>query len=151
MFLTIKLFVVAERIKFMSIKQETDKLITKYLHRLGNICRYCEFEKLGQEELTIEEGVIHLRLTEGIYNASHRYRIMKKQQIGNISLNTGIDFILRLELTQKYNHDKNQPSEQIFANTYMLKKILKCSYCGCELEIKRKKMPSIWENFHKLL
>ena len=27
------------------------------------------------------------------------------------------------ELRQKYNNDKSQPSEQIFADTYMLKKI----------------------------
>ena len=58
-----------------------------------------------------------------MYNASHQYKIMEQLQIGNIYLNTCIDFIQQQELIQKYNHFKSQPSEQIFANTYMLKKI----------------------------
>ena len=45
------------------------------------------------------------RLIEGMYNASHRYKIMEQQQIGNMSLNTCIDFIQQQELIQKYNHD----------------------------------------------
>ena len=48
-----------------------------------------------------------------------------EQQKGNMSLNTCIDFILQQELIQKYNGDKSQPSEQTFADTYMLKKVLK--------------------------
>ena len=33
----------------------------------------------------------------------------------------------------------------------MLKKIKKCSYCGCELKIKKGKMVGIWEDLYKLL
>ena len=34
----------------------------------------------------------------------------------------------------------------------MLEMILKCSsHCGCEDEIKKEEMPSIWENLYKLL
>ena len=58
-----------------------------------------------------------------MYNASHRYELMEKLQIGNMSLNTCIDFIKQQELIQTYNRDKSQPSKQIFANTYMLKKL----------------------------
>ena len=53
------------------MKQEIDKPIIKYLHCLQNASRYCEFEKLGQEEQTIEEDLIQFRLIEGMYNASH--------------------------------------------------------------------------------
>ena len=81
----------------MSIKQEIDEPIIKYLHRLRNASRYCEFEKFGQEEQTTEEGFIQLRLIEGMYNASHRYKIMEQLQIGNMSLNTCIDFIQQQE------------------------------------------------------
>ena len=56
-----------------------------------------------------------------MYNASHRYKIMEQQQIGNISFNTSIDFIQQQELIKIYNRDKTQPSEQIFTDTYMLK------------------------------
>ena len=114
-----KRLVVAERTKFVSMKQGIGEPIIKYLHRLRNASKYCEFEKLGQEEQTIEEDLIQLRLNEGIYNASHRYKIMEQLQIGNTSLNTHIDFIQQQELIQKYNHDKSQPSKQIFANTYV--------------------------------
>ena len=105
------------------MKQEIDEPIIKYLHRLQNASRYCEFEKLWQEEQMVEEDLIQLRLIESMYNASHRYKIMEQLQIGNMSLNSCIDFIQQQELIQKYNHDKNQPSEQICADIYMLKKI----------------------------
>ena len=103
-----KRLVVTEGTKFISMKQEIDELIIKYLHRLRNAGRYCEFEKLGQEELRIEEDLIQLMLIEVMYNASHRYKIMEQLQIGNMSLNTCIDFIQQQELIQKYNHDKTQ-------------------------------------------
>ena len=73
-----KRLVVAERTKFTSMKQEIDKSIIKYLHRLRNASRYCEFEKLGLEEQTIEEDLIYLRSIKGMYNASHRYKIMEQ-------------------------------------------------------------------------
>ena len=60
-----------------------------------------------------------------MYNASHRYKIMEQLQIGNMFLNTCIDFIQQQELIQRYNHYKSQSSEEIFADTYMLKNILK--------------------------
>ena len=58
-----------------------------------------------------------------MYNASHWYKIMEQLQIGNMLLNTCIDFILQKELIQKYSQDESQPSEQIFADTYILKQI----------------------------
>ena len=102
-----KRLVVAKRTKFMSMKQEIDEPIIKYPHRLRNASRYCKFEKFGREEQMIEEDLIQLSLIEGIYNASHRYKIMEQLQ------------------KQKYKDDKSQPSEQIFADTYMLKMIFK--------------------------
>ena len=57
-----KRLVMAERTKFMLMEQEIDELIIKYLHRLRNASKFCEFEKLGQEEQMIEENLIQLRL-----------------------------------------------------------------------------------------
>ena len=65
-----KRLVVTVRIKFMLMKQEIDESIIKYLHCLQHVSRYCEFEKLGQEQ-TIEEDFIQLRLIEGMYNVSN--------------------------------------------------------------------------------
>ena len=53
-----KRLVVAKWTKSVSMKQEIDEPIIKYLHRLRNASRFCEFEKLGQEEQTIEEDLI---------------------------------------------------------------------------------------------
>ena len=127
------------------MKQEIDEPIIKYQHCLWNSSRYCEFEKLVQEEQTIEEDLIQLRLIKGMYSASHQYKIMELQ-IGNMSLNTCIDFIQQQELIQKYNHYKSQPSKQIFTDTYMLKKIKKMWTWN-----KKRKIPSICENLNKLL
>ena len=58
-----------------------------------------------------------------------------------MSLNTCIDFIQ----WQEYRNTtiiKVNLAKKIFANTYMLKKIKKCLYCGCEHEIKREKCPA---------
>ena len=88
-----KRLVVAERMKFMLMKQEIDEPVMKYLHRIQNASRYCEFEELGQEKQMIEVDLIQLRLIEGVYNAPHLYKIMEQLQIGNMSLNTCIDFI----------------------------------------------------------
>ena len=78
------MFVVSERTKFMSVKREIDEPIIKYLYRLRNSSIYCEFEKLGQEEQTIEADLIQLRFIEGMYSTSQRYRIMEQLKIGNI-------------------------------------------------------------------
>ena len=86
--------------KFMSMKQEIDEPIIKYLHSLQNASRYCELEKLEREEQTTEENLIQLSLIEGMYNASQRYKIMEQLQIENRSLNDYIDFIQQQELIQ---------------------------------------------------
>ena len=80
-----------DRTKFISMNQEIDEPIINYLHRQRNASKYCEFEKLGQKELTIEENLMQLMLIEGIYNASHRYKIIEQLHIGNMALNTCID------------------------------------------------------------
>ena len=54
----------AERTKFKSMKQEIDEPVIKYLHCLRNADRYWKFEKPGQEEQTIEEDLIQLRLNK---------------------------------------------------------------------------------------
>ena len=63
---------------------------------------------------------------------------MEQLQIGNMSLNTCIDFIQQQKLIQKCNHCKSQPSEQIFADTYMLKMIKKFREQG----LKKEKCPA---------
>ena len=76
---------------------------------------------------------------------------MKQLQIGNIFLDTCIDFIQQQESIEKCNYDKSQPSEQIFADTYMLKNIFKMFVLLTWTWNKKGKIASIWEDLYKLL
>ena len=49
------MLVKAERMKFMLMKKEIDKPIIKYLHRLRNASRYCEFEKLDKKNRRLKK------------------------------------------------------------------------------------------------
>ena len=66
-----------------------------------------------------------------------------------MSLSTFIDLIQQLELMQKYNHDKSQPSKEIFADIYMLKKDFKMFVLWTWTRNKIGKMPSLWEALYK--
>lgn len=57
-----KMLVVIEKTKFMLMKEESDEPIIKYLSCLKNVNKYCEFEKLRQEEQTIGEELSQLGL-----------------------------------------------------------------------------------------
>ena len=90
------------------MKQESDKPILKYLHRLRNASWYCKFEKLEQEEQMIEEDLIQLSLIEGIYNASHRYKIMEQLQIPALTLYSNKNWyrnttIIKVNSANKYS------------------------------------------------
>ena len=50
-----KSLVEAERTKFMSMKQEIDEPVIKYLHHLRNVSRYCEFENLDKKNRRLKQ------------------------------------------------------------------------------------------------
>lgn len=52
-----KKYVIAERTKFMPIKQKQDESMIQYLHRLREAGSFCDFEKLETQDLTIEDSV----------------------------------------------------------------------------------------------
>ena len=56
--------------------------------------------------------------------------------------NTNIDFIQQQQLIKKYDHYKSQPSEQIFANTYILKKIRNVRILDVNMKLKKVKCPA---------
>ena len=122
----------------MSIKQEIDEPIIKYLHYLRKASRCSEFEKLGQKEQMTDEDLIQLRLIEGMFNASHRYEIMEPLQIGNMSLSTCIDFIQQQELVREIQPLKSLPSKQIFTDTSMLKRLKDVRIVDVNMKSKRK-------------
>ena len=137
-----KKLVVAERTKFMATKQEHGEPIIKYLHRIKHASRYCEFEKLGQQDQTIEEELIQLRLIEGMCNLSHRCKLLEQLQLGDMSLNACVEFIQQQELIEKFNQNENPNSEPRVAETFTIKKTRRCSFCGYEHERKKEKCPA---------
>lgn len=56
--------VIAERTKFLTSKQELNEMIIQYINKLQEASRFCDFEKLGAGEMTIEDKLIQLRLIE---------------------------------------------------------------------------------------
>lgn len=146
-----KRLVIAERTKFMAMKQEVDEPIVKYLHRLRSASKYCEFEKLGTGEQTTEEELIQLRLIEGMHNSAHRYKLMEQLQLTNMPLNMCIEFIQQQELIHTYNQNKNKSYEEIMAETYTVQtKRKNCAYCGKIHEMKKEKCPAFGKTCSKI-
>ena len=46
--------------------QEQNETVLQYIYRLKQVSRFCEFEKLGTKEMTIEEELLQVRLIEGL-------------------------------------------------------------------------------------
>ena len=57
--------------KFFETWQNPNETVMLYLHRLKDTTRYCEFEKLGSREMSIEDKLILLRLIEAMYDITN--------------------------------------------------------------------------------
>lgn len=120
----------------MSLKQEADKSIIKFLHQLRETSRYCEYEALRIKTKYLEEELIQLKLIDGMDNTSHNYRMLEQLQECKMSVNSCVYFIqqelIKNELCWKsrgnywYIHDKKKKLK------------LKYKYCNYKNEPKRK-------------
>lgn len=72
-----KKLVIVGRTKFLLIKQKQAESIMQYLHRLREASRFCEFEKLGTRDFTIEDELVQLKLIEDIADTFHKYKILE--------------------------------------------------------------------------
>ena len=93
-----KMLVITERTKFLSKKQNSYKSARSYLHRLKEASRFCEFEKLGIENITIEEELIWLHFIEGLHDVNQKNKILERLQGNNITMETCIEFKQQLEM-----------------------------------------------------
>ena len=50
-----KRLVVFERTKFIESKRNPNESIVQYMHRLKDVSKYCEFEKLWKKVMTMED------------------------------------------------------------------------------------------------
>lgn len=105
----------------MSLKQEADKSIIKFLHQLRETSRYCEYEALRIKTKYLEEELIQLKLIDGMDNTSHNYRMLEQLQECKMSVNSCVYFIqqelIKNELCWKsrgnywYIHDKKKKTK----------------------------------------
>ena len=98
-----KKLVITERTKFLSNKQNSNKLARFYLHRLKEASKFCEFEKLGTENITIEEELIQLCFIEELHNVNQRNKILRHLQGHNMTLEACIEFLQQLEMTSDFS------------------------------------------------
>ena len=57
--------------KFLSKIQEQNGTVLQYIHWLKQASKFCEFEKLGTKEMTIEE-LLQLRLVEELHDRAKK-------------------------------------------------------------------------------
>ena len=121
-----KRLVVAERTKFLEIRQHPNESIVQFVHQLKERARYCEFERLGIGEMTTEDELIMLRLIEGIHNLTFKHKLLETLQSISLTVETCIEFVQQLELIKKnYNQ---QPNKEEVCSTSKYK--ILCKYCG---------------------
>uniref|UniRef100_A0A1I8JIX7 peptidylprolyl isomerase n=1 Tax=Macrostomum lignano TaxID=282301 RepID=A0A1I8JIX7_9PLAT len=85
-----KSLVIAERTRFLSLKQEST--VIAYYRRLRAATSHCEFEKLGSKQ-TKEDDMITMRLIDGLNSSEHKKRILERLQ--NEDGETPLDRILQ--------------------------------------------------------
>jgi len=130
-----KKLIIAERVRFLSLKQNQNESIQSYVERLKEGARFCEFEKLGKGDQTEEDDLIQMTLIDGLCNHDQRIKTLEYLQAGNPNLNTCVDFIKQLELINRFSQTnlslKPEPTEPTVSHVEQNKhKGKPCKFCG---------------------
>ena len=56
-----KRLIIAERVRFLALKQQGNENIVSYAQRLSEALRFCNFEKLGKDGQSAEDDLIQMR------------------------------------------------------------------------------------------
>ena len=129
-----KKLVIAERVKFLSLRQEATESVQLYAERLRQTARFCEFDKLGTEGQSIEDNLVQMRVIDGLFRAEQRVKTLEFLQSGSPKLSACVDFVRQLEMIGNFSQmslisdspqvsnvahvDRNQPTKA------------KCKFCG---------------------
>ncbi len=70
----------------------------RYVERLKEVSKYCEFKKLGIKDMTTEDESILLRLIGSMQETSQKHKTLERLQISNMNLEASIEFLQQLEL-----------------------------------------------------
>ena len=134
-----KPLVIAERVKFLSLRQESQEGVASYVQRLKNGARFCEFGEIGKKGQSEEDDLIQMRLIDGLENADHRTKALEHLQTENPKLSSCVNFIQQLEMISKFNrstsiqtHENEHSPSVMNVDKNQIRQ--KCKYCGFKHE-----------------
>jgi len=130
-----KKLVIAERVKFLSLRQGDSECVQSYVERLRQAARFCDFQKLGDEGQTIEDDMIQMTLIDGLREPEQRIKTLEFLQSGNPKVGACIDFVRQLELIKRFSQtcipSDNGSSDIVVSHVDKNKaKTQKCKFCG---------------------
>nr|XP_047140200.1 uncharacterized protein K02A2.6-like [Hydra vulgaris] len=132
-----KRLIIAERVRFLALKQQNNENIVSYAQRLREASRFCNFKKLGRDRQSAEVDLIQMRLIDGLQSSDQRVKALEMIQSGESpKLGACIDFIRQLEQTSCFSIQNNiENSIDLPSVNYIDKnkeRMIKCKYCGLQ-------------------
>jgi hypothetical protein len=102
-----KKLVIAERSRFMSLRQEQRESAQSFAQRLRNAARFCEFSEFNREEShqTAEDELIQTMLISGLHSSQQRSKMLEyiQSSAGSVALSASVEFLQQLELIQQFS------------------------------------------------
>ena len=135
-----KPLVIAERVKFLSLRQGKNEPVVSYLQRLRTAARFCDFEKIGQKGQSAEDDLVQMRLIDGLENSEQRTKALENFQTEEPKLSSCVNFIQQLEMISQFLPATklldNYPPAQSYTVMHVdkNKNQVKCKYCGLKHE-----------------
>ena len=116
-----KKLVIAERSKFMSLRQEAGESVQNFAQRLRDAARFCEFDKLNGKdcEQTAEDDLIQTMLLSGLNSREHRTKALEFIQGSEkaVMLAPCIEYIQQVEMIQRYTEAGAEKIDESAAST----------------------------------
>ncbi|XP_012566138.1 uncharacterized protein LOC105850199 [Hydra vulgaris] len=132
-----KRLIIAERVRFLALKQQNNENIVSYAQRLREASRFCNIEKLGRDGQSVEDDLIQMRLIDGLQSSDQRVKDLEMIQSGESpKLGACNDFIRQLEQISCFSIQNNiENSIDLPSVKYIDKnkeRTIKCKYCGLQ-------------------
>jgi hypothetical protein len=140
-----KKITIAERTKFLSMKQEPGESVQVYSRRLRDGARFCDFSSLNSATAaqTAEDELILMRLIDGLASHEHMMKVLEHMQAKSLTLDETIQYIQQLEAIGEFGRRQDcKPSvapsassiERAMGVSHVKQKNLEnkscCKYCG---------------------
>ncbi|XP_047143683.1 uncharacterized protein LOC105843294 [Hydra vulgaris] len=132
-----KRIIIAERVRYLALKQQNNENIVSYAQRLREASRFCNFEKLGRDGQSAEDNLIQMGLIDGLKSSDQRVKVLEMIQSGESpKLGACIDFIRQLEQISCFSIQNNIENNIDLPSVNYIDKnkerTIKCKYCGLQ-------------------